>query len=72
MPADRRFLAAIPIEQIFECVAILIQDPFSLWDLIKESWRPNFIEPAVLSHYADLFNENTDSHFNEALKRIED
>ena len=72
LPADRAFLAAMPIEEIFQCAAILVTDAQELWELIEECWRPNFFEKICLKIYGPMFNENADPRFSETLKQMED
>lgn len=35
LPIDRRFLASMPKEEIIQALAVLVNDPFEMWDLIE-------------------------------------
>lgn len=53
----------MPLEEVFRAAAILVTDPFMVYDLIEESWRPNFLEKVCFKIYGPLINENADFRF---------
>jgi hypothetical protein len=67
LPSDRKFLAAMPIQEIFQAAAIILNDPFHVWEICNDVWRPNFFEKVVLKYYGSTINENSDVNFSNKM-----
>jgi hypothetical protein len=71
LPIDRRFLASLPINEIFIAAAILESDAFRIFALIEHCWGKNFLEKVFLKTFAHLFNENAEVNFSKRLSEIQ-
>ena len=70
LPIDRRFLASMPLSEIFQALTVLVRDPQEMWDQIEFSFHKNYLERVIFKHYHYLFDENTDVKFKEAVTAI--
>ena len=61
LPHDRRFLASLSLEQIFEALPVLTKDSLQIWELCEKVYhRDDFFENVVFKKYARLFDEKSE------------
>jgi hypothetical protein len=70
LPVDRRFLASLPVREIFQAASILEKDPFQVFDHINSVWRPGFLEKVFMKEYSWMFNDNADSVLKRAIEKM--
>ena len=47
LPIDRRFLASMPVEEIFQALGVLVRDPQQMWDFIELQFSKNYFEKVI-------------------------
>lgn len=58
------------VDQVFEALPSLEDNPKKVWDLIEKNYEPNFFEPVIVKRYAHLFESKDEDEFFRHLEEI--
>lgn len=63
-------LLDMTIDQIFEAVALLENDPQKIWNLVEKHFRKNFFEQVIIKRYSYLFDNRDEAEYLEQMQAI--
>jgi len=58
------------LDQIFEAVVCMEQNPFKVWDLIEKHYKKNFFENVIIKRYATIFENKDETDFVQLMNDI--
>jgi hypothetical protein len=58
------------LDQIFEAVVCIEQNPFKIWDLIEKHYKKNFFENVIIKRYASIFDNKDETDFVSLMNDI--
>ena len=70
LPANLRFLAALPVQELFKSIAILVPDAIDVFNNIEQAYRKDFLENIFWKQYGYMISENAEPNFSRIMTQI--